>query len=158
MGKLPSHAKPPETKPPTMASFQWTPQTIPPALRSLPGDFWCVRDAVSALMGWPAGSEEWSQFIELPSPTDVERLMDHLGLDWCDPERQRTKFATFRDHPGIAVYNLHLYQMSHVMYQPHLRHMQPLPPQYTGAAVELFRVYADLRQAPRNCPRCKEDG
>ena len=150
----PGLAKHPETLTPTMARFEWTPHTISPASVAIPGNFWCVRDAVSALMGWPSGSEEWSRFIELPIPEDVEHLMDHLDLPGCDPERQRAIFETFLDHGGLAVYNFHACKISHMVYQPHLRHLQPLPPEYDGIDAELFRVYADLRTPARNCPTC----
>ncbi len=64
------------------------------------------------------------------------------------------EYPTFLDHRGIAVYHFHAYEMSHMVYQPHLRHLQPLPPNYYGIDAELFRVYADLRTPVRNCPTC----
>jgi hypothetical protein len=132
---------------PTMVGFVWSDREIPP--RRGPGDFWCVRDAFSELMGWAPGSDEWGQFIEAPLPGDMDRLTDHLGLAWCDPDRQPEIFDTFLDHPGISVYAFHTHRMSHVMYQPHLRQLRRLPPQYTGVPAELFRIIVDLRQAPR---------
>lgn len=143
------------TERPTMLCFEWSSRSITPAMRAVPSDLWCVRDAFSELMGWPPGSDEWSRFIEEPNPDEMERLTDHLGLKWCDPDRQPETFATFTDHPGISVYAFHTHQMSHVMYQPHLRHLRSLPPQYGGIPAELFRIIADIRQQPRECARCQ---
>ena len=137
----------------TMDGFVWTPRAIP-SLRGPAGDMWCVRDAFSELMAWRPGSPEWLRFIEAPVPGDMDRLCDHLGLVWCDPDRQPEIFGTYLDHPGIAVYAFHGERLSHVMYQPHLRHLRPLPPQYAPFRAELFRIIADLRQAPGACLRC----
>ena len=139
---------------PTMVGFTWTLRENPPHLSGLPGDLWCVRDAFSELLGWPPGSKQWGSFIEAPLPGDMDRLCDHLGLAWCDPERQPEIFAAFLDHPGIAVYAFHTERMSHVMYQPHLRHLRPLPPQYRPLPAELFRIIVDTRQKPRECLQC----
>ncbi len=138
---------------PTMAGFEWAPRTIDPAARALPGDLWCVRDSICALMQWPAGSEEWLRFIEAPDgPSDMERLLDHLGLVAYDPEYPDhvPRLAGAGDHPGIACYKFHRQRMEHMMYQPHLRHFIPLPPQYAAADPnpELFQIIVDLRQAP----------
>lgn len=146
---------PAASAPPTMVGFLWTPRVTPPALRGLPGDLWCVRDAFSELMGWPPGSPEWGLFIEAPPPGDMDRLCDHLGLAWCDPDRQPEILDTFLDHPGIAVYAFHTERMSHVLYQPHLRHLRPLPPQYRAIPAELFRIIVDMRQEPGLCLRCQ---
>lgn len=132
-----------------MAGFAWSETFIPPAMRALPGDLWCVRDAFSELMGWPPETDEWGRFIEAPIPDDMLRLIDHLGLAWCDPDRQSEIFTTFLDHPGISVYAFHTHQMSHVLYQPHLRHLRELPPQFADIPAELFQIIADLRQLPR---------
>ncbi len=137
----------------TMDGFVWTPRAIP-SLRGPAGDMWCARDAFSELMAWRPGSPEWLRFIEAPVPGDMDRLCDHLGLDWCDPDRQSEIFGTYLNHPGIAVYAFHGERLSHVMYQPHLRHLRPLPPQYAPFQPELFRIIADLRQAPGACLRC----
>jgi hypothetical protein len=53
------------------------------------------------------------------------------------------------DHPGIACYSLHHVQLSHCVYQPHVRYLRPLPGQYWGLGSELFRIVIDLRQPPR---------
>lgn len=140
---------------PTMVGFEWTHRVITPAMRATPGDLWCVRDAFSELMGWPPGSDDWLRFIDAPNPGDMDRLTDHLGLVWCDPDRQPEILATFLDHPGISVYAFHTHQMSHVMYQPHVGHLRDLPPQYGDIPAELFRIIADLRNPPHNCARCQ---
>lgn len=143
-----------------MADFAWSPATISPAMRRLPGDLYCVRDAICTLMGWQPFSEEWCRFVEAPSAADVDRLIVHLGLDWCDPDREPEKFVQFLDHPGIAVYAFHRQRISHQMYQPHIRHLQPLPPRYFDADPdpELFRVIVDLRQLPGLCLKCMIGG
>jgi hypothetical protein len=135
---------------PTMAGFTWSESVVTPEMRRLPGDLYCVRDSIAALLGWEPGSEEWACFIEAPNAADVDRMIDHLGLDWCDPERQPEKFRTFLDHPGISVYAFHTMRMSHYLYQPHLRKLRPLPVQYLLVEPnrELFRIIADLRQRP----------
>lgn len=145
-----------------MVGFEWTPTTVTPAMRSLPGDLWCVRDSFCALMRWPPGSEEWSRFIEAPNgPADMERLLNHLGLDSYDPEYadHGDLMRESLDHPGIVCYKFHSQRMEHCQYQPHLRHFQPLPPQYVIAdpSPELFQVIVDLRQDPHSdaCPQCQ---
>ncbi len=140
-------------EPATMDGFDWTPRPRP-SLSGPAGDLWCVRDAFSELMAWLPGSLEWSRFVEAPVAEDMDRLCDHLGLVWCDPDTQAEIFDAYLDHPGMAVYALHSERLSHVMYQPHLRHLRPLPPQYAPFQAELFRIIADLRQAPKACPRC----
>jgi hypothetical protein len=144
---------------PTMVGFAWSERDIDPAIRQLPGDLWCMRDAFSELMGWTPGTDEWLRFIEAPGPGDLDRLVDHLGLLWYDPEHgpHREPLADLLGHPGISVYAFHTMRMSHVLYQPHLRHLRPLPVQYTGIPAELFRIIVDNRQAPnmvlcRGCP------
>lgn len=140
---------------PTMVGFTWTPGATPPTLHGLPGDMWCVRGAFSELMGWPPRSKGWSRFIEGPPPDDMDRLCDHLGLAWCDPEREPELLGELLDHPGIAVYAFHTERLSHVQYQPHVRHLRPLPSQYATIPAELFRIIADTRQEPGACIRCQ---
>lgn len=146
---------------PTMEGFEWTSRTIDPAARALPGDLWCVRDSFSALMGWSPTSNEWSRFIEAPDgPSDMQRLTEHLGLTSYDPEYPGhvEPLRQALDHPGIASYKFHRVRMEHCMYQPHLRHFEPLPPQYLAADPnpEVFQIIVDLRQAPHAsaCSRC----
>jgi len=79
----------------------------------------------------------------------TQRVEDYpLGIAWCDPDRQPEIFATFLYHPGISAYAFDTHQMSHVQYQPHLRHLRSLPPQFAGIPAELFQIIADLRQLP----------
>jgi hypothetical protein len=136
-----------------MLGFVRTPGMIHPAIRSLPGDLWCVRDAFSALMQWPPGSDEWRRFIEATDgPSDMQRLITHHGLVAYDPE-YRNHVEPLRqalDHPGIACYKLNRVRVEHCMYQPHLRHLLPLPAEYLAADPhpELFQIIVDLRQAP----------
>ena len=147
---------------PTMLGFEWTPRTVDPRQRLLPGDLWCVRDAFSTLMRWLPGSEEWSRFIEAPDgPADMERLVGRLGLDAYDPEypEHAAVLRDSLDRPGIACYKFHSQRMEHCQYQPHLRHFQPLPPQYIVAdpEPELFQLIVDRRQGPHvdDCPQCQ---
>lgn len=142
-------------RPPTMVGFSWNSSPSRLALTDLSGDLWCVRDAFSELMEWPPSSKEWDSFIEGPSKEDMDRLCTHLGLAWCDPVRQPKEFDAFKDHPGIAVYALRTEQMSHVVFQPHLRHLRELPPSYCSLRPVLFSIIADLRQPPRKCPECQ---
>ena len=144
-----------------MLGFEWTPRTIDPRRRELPGDLWCVRDAFSALMRWDEGSDEWRRFIEAPDgPADMERLIAHLGLVAYDPEYPNhvESLRDAVDRPGIACYKFHRTRMEHCMYQPHLRHFLPLPPQYLLADPnpELFQIIADPRQLAHtfNCQSC----
>jgi hypothetical protein len=112
-------------------------------------------------MQWPPGSEEWFRFIEAPDgPSNMSRLLEHLGLAAYDPE-YRGHFgglARAGDHPGIACYKFHRLRMEHCMYQPHLRHFLPLPRQYAAADPnpELFQIIVDHRQPAHTaaCVRC----
>lgn len=149
------------TDDPTMLGFTWSPRTINSVLRQSSGDFWCVRDSFSELMGWPPGSEEWGRFIELPDgPADLERLINHLGLVWYDPEYpdHSKSLGQALDHPGIACYKFQQISMEHCMYQPHLRHFIDLPQQYqviVDPEPELFQIIVDLRQLPHSkCLQC----
>ncbi len=116
--------------------------------RGLPGNLWCVRDAFCALMGWAEGSAEWAAFIEAPAPEDMDRIIEHVGLVWFDPDypQHRPALEAALDHPGIACYNLPRVQISHCVYQPHLRHLRDLPDQYVALEPELFRIIVDTRQ------------
>lgn len=141
---------------PTMRDFEWSPREIDPAQRLIPGDLWCVRDAFCALLGWKPGSDEWKRSIEAPTPDDMDRLIDHLGLVWFDPEYQPhwQLLQSQLDHPGISFFTLHSVRMSHCMYQPHLRHLLGLPPQYASYPVEMYRIVVDTRQLPAACMMC----
>lgn len=135
---------------PTMAGFTWSASDAS-ALEQLPGNLWCVRDAFSALLGWPPGSPDWKAFIQAPAPGDMDRLIEHLGLEWFDPEYppHAEQLALRLDHPGIYCWNLHAVPIAHVIYEPHLRCPNGLPAQYAGLQPELFRVIVDVRQPPR---------
>jgi len=135
---------------PTMRGFRWTPREIPPFLRALPGDLWCLRNAYCALFGWEEGSDEWNRFIEAPDRGDPDRLIEHLGLSWFDPDYppHREVWKTRLDHPGISFYAIHSLQIAHCIYQPHVRHLQPLPDEYQRYSPELFRIVIDIRQPP----------
>ncbi len=142
----------PGAKSPTMEGFRWTPRRMDPTHTGLPGDLWCVRDAFCALMGWAEGSADWNAFIEAPAPGDMDRLTDHLGLTWFDPDYgpHRAVREAALDHPGIACYNLQGWPVSHMVYEPYLRHLRGLPAAYAVFEPELFRVLVDMRQPPRD--------
>ena len=130
---------------PTMSGFAWTdaggtPQT------TLPGNGWCLRDAICLLFGWPGGSANWAAFIEYPSWDDTHRLLAHLGLVAFDPEQPHAD--ELEDHPGIAFYALHPVQANHVVYEPHVRFPRSLPPMYGLFRLEYWRVAVDLSQGP----------
>jgi hypothetical protein len=135
---------------PTMRGFKWTstPGKIPAEL----GDGWCLRDAMCQLFGWSIGSKEWRAFIECPSAYDTERLCDHLGLEWYDPlHPPHIPLLQARvEHPGAFVYVSGLWQLSHVIYEPHLRYPRWLPPAYLDVDPnwELLRCFVDVRQSP----------
>ncbi len=132
-----------------MVGFEWSTYGMgPPA--GLGGDGWCVRDALSDLFGWPVGDSEWLSFIEAPEPADMDRLVDHLGLEWYDPDyADHVSRLTERvDHPGISCWKLHALQMGHVIYQPHLRYERPLLQQYWPYKPERYRILVDVRQDP----------
>ena len=133
-----------------MRGFSWSAALVGPISRPDQGDLWCVRDSVCALMGWAPGSAEWMSFVEGPIAPDLDRLTEHLGLVWFDPEFEphRQALDESLDHPGISVYALHSIRMSHYMYQPHIRNLRELPHQYLGFDPELFRLVVDTRQAP----------
>lgn len=131
-----------------MAGFTWGPRTKP-IPRGLPGDLWCVRDAFCDLFHWPPGSAERDAFIELPEPEDVERLADHLGLEWFDPlfGPHVPELEKRLDHPGISWWLIHQEQMAHVVYEPNLRRMH-VPARYAKYRPDLYRVIVDVRQEP----------
>lgn len=134
-----------------MTGFTWTGPTTP-GLNPALGDNWCVRDALCNLFGWPVGSTEWHSFIEGPAPTDMERLLDHLGLKGYDPEYgpHWSQLAEQLDHPGVILYKSHQLKREHALYEPHLRHIRGLDPVYWYHASdwELFQYIPDVRQQP----------
>jgi hypothetical protein len=102
-------------------------------------------------MAWDEGTDDWDAFIEAPAREDMDRLTEHLGLVWFDPDygpHQRALAASL-DHPGISCYGLHRVRLSHCMYQPHVRYLRPLPVEYWAFDPELFRIVIETRQTPR---------
>jgi hypothetical protein len=135
----------------TMAGFLWSPSTVTPEMRGLPGDLWCVRDAFCMLFGWSPGSDDWNAFVEGPLADDLYRLIDYFGLHWYDPEHEAHKagLEANRDHPGISLYALHSVQITHCMFEPNIQHLRELPEQYRQFRPELFRLVIDVGQDPR---------
>jgi hypothetical protein len=104
----------------TMAGFQWspTPGYVPAETGE---DGWCMRDAVCQLFDWPPGSENWSQFVENPQGADTLRLADHLGLTCLQVPQDWNELIARLDHPGVAIFDFHIYQKSHAIYVNDLR-------------------------------------
>ena len=100
---------------PSMAGFVWSARVTLVPQAPLGVDYWCVRDAFSALMGWAPGTDEWCGFIEAPEPSDMDRLADHLGLVWFDPDYKphQDPLRQALAHPGVACYKLHRVRMAH---------------------------------------------
>lgn len=144
---------------PTMNGFIWSSTNIDAVHRSLPGDLWCVRDVVCTLLAWPPGSDDWKRFIEAPSASDVDRMTDHLGLVWFDPEHppHHAQLVALLDHPGISVFAFPSLELCHYVYQPHVRHLRGLPSSYDGIPRELFRIVIDPRRpaARTACTACR---
>jgi hypothetical protein len=136
-----------------MTGFKWSERhrLSPREEINLPGDGWCVRDAFCSLFGWPPGSPEWAAFIEDVQPQDMESLERHLGLGGFDPDNEPERWGLVlpSGHPGISCWNLRALKIAHVIYEPDLRELRGLPPQYRGYGPELFRLLVDLRQPPR---------
>ena len=157
---------------PTMEGFEWSPSA--PYIAIEPGENgWCLRDAVCKLFGWRPGSSEWFRFVEGPQGRDTPRLAAHLGLmnfefpqDWNDLIKRTA-------HPGIAVFDFHVYRKSHAIYvydvQALIHHWpRPLRPpattderwlfwygwpltyQHLIRGPELGAVLVDERQLPHN--------
>lgn len=141
-----------DSEPPTLRDFEWDEPRPVPKWNPDDGDGWCARDAFCQLFGWPRGSDEWNRFMEGITAGELDRLTEHLGLAWFDPEYEphREVLETSLDHPGVAVYAIHSHRMSHCAYEPHLRYLQGLPVQYWDLEPELFRFIVDLRQPPRS--------
>jgi hypothetical protein len=144
-----------------MAGFEWLPRQLP--TNPLPGDAWCVRDAFCQLLGWSEGSVEWSRFIEARCLADMPRLIDELGLESYDPDYapHAAELVKKLDHPGIVAYNLTypdpldpsgFGHVSHVMYEPDLRHLRGLPLGYQAFMPERFNVIVDTRQSADTAP------
>lgn len=105
---------------PTMADFDWSP--TPGFVPIGPGeDGWCMRDAICQLFGWPYGSENWWQFVEGPQGKDTPRLAEHLGLTEFQVPQDWNDLIGRLAHPGVAIFDFHAYQVSHVVYVADLR-------------------------------------
>jgi hypothetical protein len=128
-----------------MEGFAWSGADGSPH-NTLPGNGWCLRDAICTLFGWPLGSPDWAAFQEYPSWGDTHRLLGHLGLVAFDPEQPHAD--ELEDHPGVAFYALHRFRLNHSLYEPHIRFPHPLPMPYRWFTPELWRVAVDLRQQP----------
>lgn len=106
-----------------------------------------MRDAICELFGWPPESEDWKAFIEGPGDEDVLRLCEHLGLEVFDPiyPEHRKELEERLDYPGICLYLFRRFQAMHCMYQPDIRNLRPLPPQYSffKPDPELVRIVVD---------------
>lgn len=140
-----------------MQGFVWSERPPLPQIPRPPGgDLWCIRDAFCALMGWPPESEDWSAFIEAPDGPDMYRLIEHLGLEWFDPEYypHLPEINARLDHPGILLYDLFIptpagiRPIGHTMYEPHLRKPRWLPRRYAPYRPGLVNVIVDTRQSP----------
>ena len=139
---------------PSMDGFQWLTVAWSPGL---PGNGWCLRNAICELFDWPTGSRNWRAFtVEYPVGEDVERLVQHLGLVWLDCQKVAAD-PTLQDHPGVAFYDLDLYEIGHCLFQPHARFLKPLPPFLQAAHPRLTGVAVDITQAPRR-PGNQEPG
>jgi hypothetical protein len=140
-----------------MRGFVWSERLPLPQVSQPPGgDLWCIRDAFCALMGWPPGSEGWEAFIEAPRGRDMYRLVEHLGLEWFDPEYypHQAEIAARLDRPGVLLYDLFVptptgfQPMGHTMYEPHLRNPLWLSHRYAPYRPGLVNVVVDTRQPP----------
>lgn len=157
---------------PTMEGFLWSPTT--PYMPTEPGeDGWCVRNAISELLLWEPGGEEWRRFVEGPGWPDVRRLAEHLGLTLFEFPKDWNKLLTCLDHPGVAMFAFPGFKKSHVIYvhdiqwllhhwptpcgppaqETSQRHLVsygwPLFPQHVDRRPELCAVIVDERQPPR---------
>jgi hypothetical protein len=132
---------------PTMAGFIWNHPAgrLPPGM---PGDGWCVRDAMCALFGWPAGSAEWRAFVEGPHPEDMSRLEAHLGLVHVDTDLPAdvTWFYTNNSHPGLLILNIDAFRRGHVIYSSDLRQFTGIPQPYRALGATLRGFLVDVRQ------------
>ena len=82
-----------------------------------------MRDAVCQLFGWRPGSENWRRFIEGPQGKDAPRLAEHVGLTEFQVPQDWNELIRRLAHPGVAVFDFHAYQKSHVVYVHDLRRL-----------------------------------
>ena len=138
---------------PTVVGFEWSnsgrTEEEGPA-----GNGWCVRDAFCALFAWTPNSPEWNSFIEYPDGDDVDWLAHVMGIYYCDPGREPKTFSSVLDHPGMVAYHLAGLRQDHLVYAPHLRHIEPLGPEFQPFDPVRFRVYYAARMSPRPCAVC----
>jgi hypothetical protein len=73
------------------------------------------------LFGWSLGSVEWLWFIEGPQGQDTPRLAEHVGLTALQIPQDWNNLIGRLAHPGVAVFDFHAYQKSHVVYVPDLQ-------------------------------------
>jgi hypothetical protein len=136
-----------------MAGFKWSVRDPKRRVQvsTLAGDGWCARDAFCALFDWETGGPDWSAFVEGVEPQDMKRLEKHLALEGFDPDIQPDKWRLVfpGGHPGIACWKIQPLRMEHVVYEPDLRYVRPLPAQYASFRPELFRILVDIRRPPR---------
>lgn len=157
---------------PTMAGFRWSPRELP-ASPVAGSDGWCVRDSYCELLRWPAGSAEWSRFIEYPHQDDLLPLARHLGVRVYDVgiAQHWNELIGKVDHPGIAMFDIPTAAIGHAVYVPHvhalLHHWPefggwprtdlptfgwPLGPVHLQYSPKLFWVIVDERQQARPLP------
>lgn len=113
----------------TMDGFEWSP-TPPYSATEVGEDGWCLRDAVCQLLNWPPGSSNWSKFIESPRGSDTPRIAAHLNLACLTIPCDWNALIGLLDHSGLAIFDFHAYQKSHVVFVPDLRwllHHWPTP-------------------------------
>lgn len=151
-----------------MTGFQWSPRGLPAS--PVPGsDGWCVRDAYCELLRWPAGSEEWSRFIEYPHQDDLLPLARHLGVSVYDVgiAWHWNELVSKLEHPGVAMFDIPAVAIGHAVYVPSvhalLHHWNfgghprtglptfgwPLGPGHLQYNPRLFWVIVDERQPAR---------
>lgn len=82
-----------------------------------------MSGTLTALFGWPPGSDEWNRFIEGPATEDMQPLADHLGVETFDVRSSAGLNAIIPkvDHPGVAVFEIPQLKISHMVYVGHVR-------------------------------------
>jgi hypothetical protein len=157
---------------PTIEGFEWS-STTPYVPTEPDEDGWCVRNAISELLLWEPGGEEWRRFIEGPGWPDTRRLTEHLGLTPLEFPQDWNNLLTCLNHPGVATFAFPDFEKSHEIYVHDIRwllHYWPIPcaphaeetserhlvsygwplfPHYVDRGPVLCAVIIDERQAPR---------
>ena len=140
----------------TMSGFTWLTDATPQlgVLTPSDEDLWCVRDAICQLMRWAPGSDDYRAFIRLPGKQDTYRLATHLGLALFDYDNQSQIAAEHATHPGVMLYELDVpgapssNPVAHMIYEPDLRRLRGIPPQYDEYRPKLVLVLVDMNQSP----------